>query len=221
MKAKAAIFDLDGTLIDSLTGIGGTVNEVFARRGYPQHEISAYRYFAGDGVEMLIRRALPAVAREDELIQECIVDFLETYERCWRETTKTFSGIEEMLAELTARNVQLAVLSNKVDKFTKDMVRELFPRTAFGAVLGQRPGVPKKPEPDGALEITKALQVDTLETLFIGDTSVDMQTAVNAGMVPIGVLWGFRESAELREHGAYALLEEPRDLLEFISRSPR
>ena len=216
MPYKAVIFDLDGTLLNTLEDIGDSVNRVLEQRGLPGHELDAYRYFVGDGVGMLITRALPEAMRTEEVIRGCIEAFWAEYDQSWKINTRPYEGVPEMLDAIEARGLKMAILSNKPHEFTTRCVSELLPGRAFDPVLGQREGIPRKPDPAGALEVAGCLDVSPQDFLYLGDTSVDMRTAVAAGMYPVGALWGFRPAAELREGGARALIERPQDILNLL-----
>jgi phosphoglycolate phosphatase len=213
---KAIIFDLDGTLLDTLEDLSDSVNRVMTRRGFPTHTLDEYRYFIGDGTAMLIARALPKEERNDKTIRACLKAFSEDYGRNWNVKTRPYKGITEMLDALTERGLKIAVLSNKQHEFTKRCVADLLPKWTFDIVLGQRDAVKRKPDPAGALEVAQRLRVSPAEILYLGDSAVDMRTAAAAGMFPVGVLWGFRPAEELQESGAKALIERPLEILNLL-----
>ncbi len=217
MQFKAILFDLDGTLLDTLEDLGNSVNRVLAEKGFPTHDLDRYRYFVGDGALMLITRALPKQKRKNDVIQACFDAFQQDYSQNWKVKTRLYDGIAEMLDELVTRNLKLAVLSNKPHKFTKQSVDKLLSNWRFTIVLGQRDEVPRKPSPEGALEIAGHLNTEPENILYLGDSSVDMQTAVAAGMFPAGVLWGFRSAKELNDSGAKALLERPLEIISLLN----
>ena len=212
----AIIFDLDGTLLDTLADIAHAANSVLLGQGYPTHPIDAYRHFVGEGVRILFRRALPETDRSDEVVEACALAFRDAYSRLWNVHTRLYTGVAELLATLTARQLKQAVLSNKPDLFTRCCVDEYFPQDAFQAVFGQRDGVPQKPDPAGAYEIAEQLSIPADRFLFLGDTAVDMQTARAAGMYPVGALWGFRPLEELQEGGAEVVIHQPTELLDVL-----
>lgn len=216
MEFKVILFDLDGTLLDTLKDLGNSVNRVLAERGFPTHDLDRYRYFVGDGAMMLITRALPKQKRNNDVIQACVDAFKKDYSQNWKVKTRLYYGIAEMLDELIAQNLKLAVLSNKPHKFTKQCVDELLSNWRFEIVIGQRDAVPRKPSPEGALEIAEHLNTKPENVLYLGDSAVDMQTAVAAGMFPAGVLWGFRSGKELHDSGAKALIERPLEVLSLL-----
>ena len=208
---RAVLFDLDGTLADSLGDIGGAMNEALAARGLTPHTPAEYRQFVGEGVEVLARRAAPSL-RETELAA-LVVEYRARYAARIDSQTRPYEGVPAMLDALVAARVPIAVLSNKRHDFTVELVRRLFGRWPFVEVRGEREKTPRKPDPTVALEIARELRVAPGECAFVGDTGIDIATAVAAGMIPIGVLWGFREKDELVAAGASRLLAHPRELL--------
>ena len=216
MTYKAILFDLDGTLLNTLEDLGNSVNRVLARRGFPTHTLNEYRYFVGDGTAMLITRALPQGKRNDETIRTCLEAFSEDYGRNWKVKTSPYEGIPEMLDAVTERGLKIAVLSNKQHEFTKRCVADLLPNWTFDVVLGQRDAVNRKPDPAGALEVAEHLHIPPADFLYLGDSAIDMRTATAARMFPVGVLWGFRSAEELKVSGAQALIERPSEILNFL-----
>jgi phosphoglycolate phosphatase len=217
MPFQAVLFDLDGTLLDTLADLAASMNAVLARQGLPQHGLAAYKYYVGDGIANLVRRALPEQRRaEDLLVTQCCAEMRAEYSRRWRDKTRPYDGIPELLDTLASRGLNLAVLSNKPDEMTRLTVRELLPRWRFDAVRGERPGTPRKPDPAAALEIAAQLGLPPAAFLYLGDTNTDMQTALAARMYPLGALWGFRTAEELAVSGAKALIASPMELLKFV-----
>jgi phosphoglycolate phosphatase len=216
MPYKGVIFDLDGTLLDTLEDLGDAVNRVLAAKGFPTHNLDTYRSFVGNGAAMLITRALPEDKRNPETIRACLEAYCEDYGQNWKVKTTVYDGIPQMLDELTACGLKLAVLSNKPHEFTKLCVTDLLPKWNFDVALGQRDGVPLKPDPAGALETAAMLNILPREFLYLGDSAVDMQTAIAAGMFPVGVLWGFHPMDELQEGGAQVLIERPLEILRLL-----
>lgn len=214
---KAILFDLDGTLLDTLEDLGNSANRVLSQKGFPTHALDSYRYFVGDGSAMLITRALPEDKRNDDMVQLCLDAFLKDYRRNWNVSTKPYDGIAKMLDSLTAHRIKLAVLSNKRHDLTKLCVTELLHKWRFEAILGQRKNVPRKPDPAGALEAAQILNISPSDFLFLGDSAVDMKTALAAGMFPVGALWGFRPAKELLQSGARALINEPPEILNLLA----
>ncbi|MES0446970.1 MAG: HAD family hydrolase [Desulfobacterales bacterium] len=218
MKFKAVLFDLDGTLIDTIDDIGDAVNRVLLNKGFTEHTISTYRQFVGEGSKTLITRALPEEHRNKNLISACLKEFVEDYSRNIVVKTKPYDGIPEMLDVLKVQGLKLAVLSNKPDSLTKKCVSTILSKWDFDVVLGQRDSVPLKPDPHGALEVAEKLAIPPANFLYLGDTAVDMKTAVSAGMFPVGVLWGFRTLKELKENGARAIIDEPLKVIDILNR---
>ena len=209
----SVIFDLDGTLLDTLEDLGDAVNRVLKRFGFPEHPIDAYRYFVGEGSAMLVERALPESVRHSDIYREVFDAFLADYNQSWKVKTRVYDGVPEMLDRLTDVGVSMSVLSNKPHPFTVECVRELLSKWRFISVLGLRPEVPRKPDPAGALETAQLLGVAPERILYLGDSGTDMKTAVAAGMFPVGALWGFRTREELLANGAAAVIPHPTELL--------
>jgi phosphoglycolate phosphatase len=217
MTWHAVIFDLDGTLLDTIDDLGNSMNSVLHRFGFESNDIEAYKHFVGAGIEELVRRSLPENVRSDHAIRsKCLASMREEYGRRWKEKTRPYDGIPELLDDLVKRKLKMAILSNKPHDTTKVVVAELLPNWRFHAVLGARPSVAKKPDPAGALEIVEYFRIPTHEFLYLGDTNIDMETAVAAGMYPVGVLWGFRGADELISSGAKVLIKRPMDLVDLF-----
>ena len=215
-KYHAILFDLDGTLLNTLDDLANAANEALAACGFPTHPVDAYRYFIGEGAKNLMKNALPPTQRTEEIIQQCLALFRENYERTWDRATRPYDGVPEMLTAVQSKQINFAVLSNKPDDFTRKCVEQLLPAWQFACVFGQREGVPRKPDPAGALEIARTFGRNPAEILYVGDSGTDMQTAVAAGMCPVGALWGFREREELLANGAKALIAHPAELLDLL-----
>ena len=209
---KAYIFDLDGTLIDSLADIAESINRMLDARGYPRCEQEVFKQMVGDGMEKLVERALPEGVRSEGLIKVCVEEYRAHYDVLWNSETRPYPGIVEMLAEMKARGLKLGVISNKAHRFTVPMTEHFFGTETFDLILGQRSEVPRKPAPDGAREMAAFLGLSTDEMAYVGDSGIDMEFARNSGMRAIGVRWGFRGEAELRECGAEALISSAADL---------
>lgn len=216
MMHKAVIFDMDGTLLDSIDDMADSMNLVLERHSYSTHDIEKYKYFIGDGVHELVCRALPKGDYEEVFIQNCMNNMKEIYGGRWAVKSKPYVGILDLLQKLGVRGTKMAVLSNKPHEFMKEIMSHFFADYSFDYVLGQRPDVPIKPDPTAALEIAEIIGVSPKECLFVGDTNTDMQTANNAGMFAVGVSWGFRERDELLKHGAQAVIDNPLDILKIL-----
>lgn len=217
MQYKAVIFDLDGTLVDSLADLSDSVNLMLESYGFPTHEMEQYRYFVGNGSKKLMERTLPRdKAASAEFVEEALAKYKAIYKERLLEKTRPYNGVRELLAELKSRGIPLAVCTNKHNDAALTIVKILFAPGTFEEVLGDRPGFPKKPNPATPLEIASHLGVKPDEVAYLGDTSVDMETAVHAGFLPVGVLWGFRPEEELVKSGAKVLLKAPLELLEKV-----
>ncbi|HET6484776.1 MAG TPA: HAD-IA family hydrolase [Spirochaetia bacterium] len=217
MQRKAILFDLDGTLLDTLEDLGDSMNAVLSARGLPTHPLESYRYFVGDGVGELVRRALPADRAADEtLVHACTEGMRLEYDKRWHDKTRLYDGVGSLLDALTRAGVKLTVLSNKPDAFVRLIVQHYFAAWRFAAALGARPSVPRKPDPAAAIEISRLLRLAPSEFLYVGDTNTDMQTARAAGMFAVGALWGFRTQQELEESGAAAVAAHPMDVVSLL-----
>lgn len=197
MIDEGIIFDLDGTLVDSLPGIAEALNAALATEGLPGHLEQVVRGFVGDGLETTVWRACPTQLRGHELVARLVEAFRAFYQDCWRRGTRTYPGVPELLAELDADGALLAVLSNKSHAFTVEMVAEIFPERSFTAVFGLRPGMAQKPDPSGALEIADAFGKQPAQCRLIGDSTIDIETARNAGMRSCAVTWGYHDAPRL------------------------
>ena len=214
MRYEAVIFDLDGTLINSIDDLADSCNEMLIAYDFPTHAVDAYKYFVGNGVGKLVERALPADKAADKVFYEkALAKFREIYNGKVLNKTRAYSGIRDTLAKLMEKEIPMAVCTTKPLEAAKTIINILFEPGTFQMVIGDRPGYPRKPDPTTVLEITEKLGVTPDKVVYLGDSGVDMQTAVNAGFLPVGVLWGFREKEELLENGAKLLLEKPTDLL--------
>ena len=216
MRFDAVIFDLDGTLADTLEDIGAAMNEALRRLGQPTHPPEAYREFVGEGVAKLAQAALP----EDrgDLVARAVSEFRAYYAAHLVDRTRPFPEIPAALDALAERGLALAVLSNKLDAMTKRIVEIRFGRWNFHPVFGEREGVPKKPDPSSAREIASILRVSPERVAVVGDTAIDIGTARAAGMSAVGVSWGFRPTDELERAGADAIVSNGRELVEVLAR---
>jgi phosphoglycolate phosphatase len=217
-QIKAVLFDLDGTLLNTLADIGNAVNRILVDRGFPTHPVSKYRSFIGDGWERLVKRALPESASTPDRVKACVQESMLEYEKTWDATTTPYAGIPELLDYLTREGIRMAVLSNKPHVFTRQYVDKLLAAWTFEKVIGVSSRFPKKPDPAGALSIVTELNLDKKNCLFMGDSGVDMQTATAAGIFSVGAAWGFKTEAELMENGCRFLARHPRDVLSLLPR---
>lgn len=213
---KAVIFDLDGTLLNTLEDIADSMNFVLKSFSFPQHDLLSYKTFIGNGVSTLVKRSLPPHEQTPLRIKECLLKMEKRYSVHYKDKTLPFLGITKLLTELQQLEIPLSVLSNKDDSFTKQMVLDFFPTIKFLSVQGAEKSIPHKPDPQMALLIAKKSSTKVEDVFFVGDSSVDMETAKNAGMFPIGVTWGFRTEAELLSHGAKYIAHGPEEILSLI-----
>ena len=242
MKYAAVIFDLAGTLLDTIEDLADSMNAAQHGAGHAVHAIDAYRYFVGDGIENLVRRALPESARDEESVNRGKAAMEAEYNKRWNAKSRPYTGVPELLDELTQRQIPIAILSNKPEPFTLLAVNELLSPWTFFPIRGARPDTPRKPDPTGALVVAEELGVvpgkclylaggfatamaagvaeelgvEPAKCLYLGDTDTDMKTAVGAGMYALGATWGFRLGEELLRTGAQTLLDEPMELLELL-----
>lgn len=210
---RAVLFDLDGTLLDTLEDLADSLNCVLSTLGLPQHPVAAYKTFVGDGVENLVIRAAPQTERDQELRQRLVSGMRSEYGKRWACKTRPYPGIVELLDNLASRQLKMAVLSNKPQEFTELCVNQFLSGWRFSEVRGLDTHTPRKPDPTAALAIAQRLGVEPTNFVYLGDTDTDMRTATAALMYPVGVLWGFREADELLANGAQTLLNHPLDLL--------
>ena len=212
-KFKAVVFDLDGTLLDTLDDLADSMNHVLESNGFPIHDIDEYRYFVGNGLRNLATKALPPEHRNTETIDSAFNNMLKEYHKRWADKTIPYTGIPELLDQLTAKGIKLAILSNKEHGLTLKVVEKFLSKWKFEAVFGERIGIPRKPDPAAALEIIKILNIPAHDIIYLGDSGTDMQTATNSGMYAVGALWGFREAEELINSGAKRVIDTPGELL--------
>ncbi|MBR4554420.1 MAG: HAD-IA family hydrolase [Ruminococcus sp.] len=215
---RLAIFDLDGTLADSLRDLAEAVNNSLASFGYPTHTVEAYKYFVGNGAKKLCERALPEDKKTDAEIQRLLTHFGEYYSTHCFDHTVPYDGMQDTVKRLTEAGVICAVASNKPDDFSQIVVERLYGSGLFSLVRGKRDGVPTKPSPDIVYDICRELDIPSGEAVFIGDSCVDVQTAHNAGLPCIGCVWGFRGEQELRDSGCDILAYKPEELFDLIRR---
>lgn len=209
---KAVFFDLDGTLVNSIFDLGDCVNSVLARFGFPGHSYDEYKYFVGDGIPKLIERALPSAHHTAEEIETCFGLFMSGYREHCLDKTRPYDGIEDVLARLKSLGIKTGVVSNKVQEMTELVTEKLF-GPVFDCVYGKREGLPAKPDPAVLLAAAKELSVSLAECALVGDSGTDMLTAVGAGALPLGALWGFRTAKELQQCGAKILLKTPAEII--------
>jgi phosphoglycolate phosphatase len=211
VNSAGVVFDLDGTLADTLAAIAGVVNFSLRSMGLPDHPLDAYRTMVGDGIVVLCRRALPAGRKELEA--ELLARARARYAGHFLDGARLYDGIVDLLVELRRRGAKLGVLSNKPDELTLKTIEGLGVAELFDSVVGQRDEVAPKPDPAGARAIQRAFGLDAGQILYVGDTATDMETARAAGFTSVGALWGFRTAEELRDHGARFLVAKPAEIL--------
>lgn len=213
---KLVIFDLDGTLMNTLEDLADAANHVLSSHGFPTHPVPAYCYFVGNGMYDLIRRILPEGEKEGPMFDICFQEFYEYYTAHMHDKTTIYDGLWEVLEELQRRGVKMAVATNKVHEALAPLMAEYFPTIRFSAVFGQRKGVPTKPDPQIVYDILEQTGVSKEDTLYLGDTNVDMITAHRAGLKAVGVLWGYRTREELEGENAEYIISHPSELLMMI-----
>lgn len=214
-KVKAVLFDLDGTLNNTVTDLANAANYALKLHGFPERPVENYKMYAGSGTEVMIRRALPDDSKE--AVYSIIPDYLKRYAAHSMDTTAPYDGITELIAELRRRGYKTAVVTNKPDSVAKQLIRDMYPG-GFDAVVGQQDGLPTKPDPAMPNIAMKELGVSPDECVFVGDSGVDIQTGRNCGAYPVGVLWGFRSKEELLENGAKETISKPSELFDVLSR---
>lgn len=212
---KLAIFDLDGTLLNSIYDLGEACNYALRKMGFTQHPIPAYNYMVGNGVRKLIERAQPDA--DAQTVDELLAIFREYYDEHSTVNTKPYQGIPELLEELEARGVAIAVASNKYQAAAERIVRHFFPDVDFVSIQGQIEGRPTKPDPSIVFSVLSEHPTPKAEVLYIGDSGVDMETARRACVESIGVTWGFRPASELREAHADHIISNPSEILDFLN----
>ncbi len=212
---KAVLFDLDGTLVNSLCDLACSTNYALEKFGLPIHETECFKYFVGDGMPKLIERALPEEKREENYITSVLSVFMEHYKKHYCDNTKAYDGICEAVDAATSMGLKIAVVSNKVQDMAVTVTNKIF-GDRFSVVCGKREGYPAKPDPTLTLEVIKEMGVNPQECLFIGDSGMDMAVAKNANCVSLGVLWGFRSEDELIDNGADFIIKEPGQIIKVI-----
>lgn len=214
---KCVMFDLDGTLLNTLQDIAFCTNQVMKNHGFPESPLEKYNYFVGDGIRDMVKAALPRNKQDyDNCIAQLTEEFRELYKLHWADKTHIYQGIYEMLIKLNELNISICILSNKPDDFTKEMVGHFFRDFPFIAVRGKQTRFPLKPAPDSALDLIKKHKFSRKEVLYVGDTSIDMKTAENCDFTAVGVSWGFRTIEELKSNGANYIAHQPEDIIKII-----
>ena len=213
---KLVIFDLDGTLVNTIADLAHSANYALEQNNYPTHEISEYRFFVGNGINKLLERALPETERTEETVMRVRKDFMIHYDQHNMDLSVPYPGIPKLLETLQAKGIKLAVASNKYQSATRKIIAHFFPTIHFTEVFGQREGVKTKPDPTIVYDILATAGVSKEDVLYIGDSNVDMQTTINAGVTACGVCWGFRPRTELERYEPAFIAEKAEDILGFI-----
>ena len=213
---KLVIFDLDGTLLDTIADLAESANHALKQLGYPTRDVETIRTFVGNGVNKLLFRALPDEEKTEENMMRMRAHFVPYYDAHNADLSAPYPGIVALLEELQAKGLRMAVASNKYQEATVKLVKHYFPMIDFVEVLGQREGINVKPDPTIVFDILKKAGVSKEETLYVGDSGVDMQTAINAGVDAIGVTWGFRPRTELEDFHPMGLIDQAEELLGFV-----
>ena len=218
---KLVIFDLDGTLLYTIEDLGQAANYALERNGYATHSMASYPYFVGNGVRRLMTRVLPEDARNDETVDQVLGDFLEYYDEHCTDYTKPYNGMADLLQDLRFQGVELAVASNKYQKAVSKIIPHYFPDIPFIAIEGHREGVNVKPDPSIIFAILAKAGVAKADTLYVGDSGVDMETGRRACIDTVGVTWGFRSKKELVEYHADVIVNNPVDILDIVENGIR
>ena len=214
---KAVLFDLDGTLADSLVDLAICTNYAISKFGYPTRETDNYKYYAGDGMPKMIERALPKNEQTKETIEKILPIFLKYYSEHYCDNTVSYTGMPELIDNLKLRGILVSVVTNKAQDMAEKVVNKLY-GNRFTLILGKRDGIPAKPDPTAALIAMSELCVKPEECVFVGDSKMDVMTGVNSGACPVGVLWGFRKRDELISGGAKYIIQKPEELLAIIDK---
>ena len=215
---KTILFDLDGTLLNTIDDLADAGNWVCAQHGWPTFTVEQFKHMVGNGIPKLVERFSPTDARSPERLAATLAEFTARYDAHKEDKTAPYPGIPELLDALKAEGIQTAVFSNKADPLCGKIIAHYFGTGRFELVRGSRPNVPTKPDPTGVYTLMQDIGAEAASTLFVGDSDVDILTGHNAGLPAMGALWGFRGKAELTAAGADALAAVPMDILEFARR---
>jgi len=214
---SAVVFDLDGTLLNTIEDISYCLNSVLDEHGYPTHSLDRCRQMVGFGMRVLIKKAVPEEAHDEAITEPLLKEMQACYAEHWNERSRPYDGIDTLLNAIDELGLKKAVLSNKPDRFTRQCTEELLAPWTFDAIMGFREEIPAKPDPQGALRVADMLGVSPSSILYVGDSGVDMETAVAAGMYPLGVLWGYRPAEDLLATGARHLVSTPEEIIPLLS----
>lgn len=213
---RLVIFDLDGTLLNTIDDLAISTNYALRQFGFPEHALTEYPYFVGNGITKLIERALPPDRRDEDTVNRLKQEFVKYYQQHKTDLTRPYRGIPSVLEVLNEKGILMAVASNKYHQGTDELIRHYFGSSLFKVIAGQKDGIPPKPDPAVIHFILSKTGVSPADALYVGDSGVDMQTAVHSGVTSVGVTWGFRPRRELEENGANHIAERPYDILNFI-----
>lgn len=212
---KAVLFDLDGTLINTLVDLSNAANYAITRRGYLPRESEEFKLFAGSGAKVMLSRAMGETNPDPDVISLIFNDYLNYYSDHFDDETTSYDGVPELISVLKAQGYKLAVVTNKVESMAVKILNKLYP-DCFDVIFGEREGIPQKPDPTAAVMTMELLGVTPTECVFIGDSGIDIQTAVASGAVPVGVTWGFRGREELKSSGAVYIIDTPDELFKIL-----
>lgn len=212
---KAVLFDLDGTLVDSIADLAASTNAALSEWGFPTHDLEKYKYFVGDGMAKLIERAMPEDKSSSDFYNKVFESFMNHYREHFTDNTKLYDGIESLIKGIKDLDIKMAVVSNKSQEMSERVVKTLLD-DSFQIICGKRDGYPAKPDPTLTLKVMEELGVEPCECVFVGDSGMDMAVAVNAKCHSIGVLWGFRTKDELLDNGGEFIAEIPAHIVEII-----
>lgn len=214
---KLVIFDLDGTLLNTIADLAMATNHALQQLGYPTHDTDTYRFFVGNGINKLLERSLPEEEKNEANTMRLRALFVPYYDEHNADLSTPYPGIPTLLQELQQRGLMIAVASNKYQSATVKLIHQYFPQISFVEILGQREGIPVKPDPSIVFDIIQKTGVGKEDVLYVGDSNVDMQTAHNAGVDAIGVAWGFRPRTELEALQPLAVIDKAEELLDYLS----
>lgn len=209
---KLVIFDLDGTLLNTIADLAHSTNYALQKLGYPTHEIEKYNFMVGNGINKLFERALPEGEKTEENVLRVRKEFIPYYDIHNADDSRPYPGIPELLQFLQSAGIQIAVASNKYQAATQKLIAHYFPEINFTAVFGQRDGVNVKPAPTIVFDILQIARIEKEDVLYVGDSGVDMQTAANAGVTACGVTWGFRPRTELEKFNPQYIVDTAEDI---------
>ncbi len=216
MKRQAIMFDLDGTLLDTIEDLGDAMNMALRERGLPEHDYPFYRLAVGDGARMLAMRSLPESQQDDASVDALFKTMRRHYASLWNKKTHPYDGIPELIDSLAALDIVMTILSNKPDAALQKCVNYFLQPQCFAVVRGVLPDGPVKPDPTSALNIMETVKIPAGEWLYVGDTNTDMQTAKAAGLIAVGCSWGFRDREELLASGADVIVDSPSEILTLL-----